>query len=93
MYAVDSTGGKQYASKKVCGAYRKLDVGQGASVEFNQVLLVVPEPPSPSARLCPAVPKSCHRRESWQGRQGRIVNSAAASTTSARGLIGSRTPT
>jgi large subunit ribosomal protein L21 len=41
MYAVIATGGKQYRVQE--GAVvriEKLDADQGASVEFNQVLLV-----------------------------------------------------
>ena len=49
MYAVIATGGKQYRVQE--GAVvrvEKLDADQGASVEFNQVLLVGAGSRSPS---------------------------------------------
>src|ERR1700685_904719 len=48
MYAVIATGGKQYRVQE--GAVvrvEKLDADQGASVEFNQVLLVGAASPEP----------------------------------------------
>ena len=72
MYAVIATGGKQYRVQE--GAVvriEKLDADQGASVEFNQVLLVG----AGSSVTIGAPYVECgqggrHGGESWQGRQG-----------------------
>jgi large subunit ribosomal protein L21 len=94
MYAVIATGGKQYRVQE--GAVvriEKLDADQGASVEFNQVLLVgagssvtIGAPTSAPPRWSP--------RSRAMARATRFAssNSAAASTTSARRPIGSPTP-
>jgi ribosomal protein L21 len=52
MYAVIATGGKQYRVQE--GAVvriEKLDADQGASVEFNQVLLVGAGPKKSSSEI------------------------------------------
>ena len=75
MYAVIATGGKQYRVQE--GAVvriEKLDADQGASVEFNQVLLVgagasvtIGAPYVGTAKVV------AHGGKSRQGRQGAIV--------------------
>ena len=94
MYAVIATGGKQYrVSEGTVVRVEKLDADAGATVEFNQVLLIgegadvaIGAPYVTGARVTATV--QAHGKAD----KVRSRNSGAASITCARRVIASRTP-
>jgi large subunit ribosomal protein L21 len=94
MYAVIATGGKQYrVSEGTVVRVEKLDADAGATVEFNQVLLIgegvdvaIGAPYVTGARVTATV--QAH------GKADKVASpsSGAASITCARRVTASRTP-